>query len=127
MSAVETRNANRDSLYIMGTMNIEGVDGLSRAKIRNLSSRGAMAETSEDVACGTRVKLELREIGDVQGIVAWVEGNRIGIAFDREIDPQRARAAHSAVQTAAHSSREVVRRPAGALARPYDGKALRAV
>jgi hypothetical protein len=36
--------------------------------------------------------LTLRNIGAVQGRVAWAEDGRYGISFDRDIDPQAVRA-----------------------------------
>jgi hypothetical protein len=38
-----------------------------------------------------QVTVELRNIGVVPGSVAWVEGNRFGVAFADTIDPKLAR------------------------------------
>jgi hypothetical protein len=37
------------------------------------------------------VVLELRGIGPVRGTVAWAREDKIGLAFDEQIDPQLAR------------------------------------
>ena len=91
MSAVDTRNLDRDSLFLLGEIAIEG-DEPVRAKIRNLSAGGMMAEADLAVERGTRVRVTLRNIGPVNGSVAWVQDNRIGVAFEQEIDPKLARA-----------------------------------
>ncbi|WP_245790207.1 PilZ domain-containing protein [Erythrobacter sanguineus] len=62
-----------------------------RVRVRNLSDGGMMAEGNLRAKRGHRVELELRNIGIVVGSVAWVQDNRFGIAFDNEIDSQKAR------------------------------------
>lgn len=91
MSAVDTRNLDRDSLFLMGDLVIDGESEAVRSKIRNLSARGMMAEGAFDLERGARVSVTLRNIGKVKGSVAWVQGNRIGVAFEQEIDPKLAR------------------------------------
>jgi len=65
------------------------------ARVRNLSGGGMMVELAEEpeveLVRGERVLAELRNIGRVKGEIAWVGGRRIGIKFDREIDPEAAR------------------------------------
>ncbi|RYY38483.1 MAG: PilZ domain-containing protein, partial [Sphingomonadales bacterium] len=56
------------------------------------SPGGMMAQGGAPLRHGTRVSVTLRNIGTVQGKVAWVENDRYGIAFDHEIDPQAVRA-----------------------------------
>ncbi len=51
-----------------------------------------MAEAELKVARGALVTVDLRNIGPVEGSIAWIEGNRFGIAFLEEIDPKLARA-----------------------------------
>ncbi|GMM93797.1 PilZ domain-containing protein [Qipengyuania sp. MTN3-11] len=95
MSAVDTRNLDRDSLFLMGELLVEGKSESVRAKIRNLSAGGMMAEGDIDVERGARVTVTLRNIGAVRGSVAWVQDNRIGVAFEEDIDPKLARAPSS--------------------------------
>lgn len=91
MSGVETRNLSRDSLFVLAELTVDGqVEGV-RVKVRNLSAGGMMAEGDTDIERGERVSVELRRIGTVSGNVAWVQGRRFGVAFDKEIDPKRAR------------------------------------
>lgn len=92
MSNVETRQVGRDSLLLMADVRIDGGDERHRVKVRNLSAGGMMAEGEMKVARGSLVTVELRNVGDVQGSVAWVQDGRCGIAFVGEIDPKLARA-----------------------------------
>jgi hypothetical protein len=91
MTGVETRSVARDSLFLLADIRIEqGVDA-HRVRVRNLSDGGMMAEGNLKVKRGHRVEVELRNIGRVAGGVAWVQDNRFGIAFDEEVDSQKAR------------------------------------
>lgn len=91
MTGVETRSVTRDSLFLMADVRIEQTPGAHRVRVRNLSDGGMMAEGHFKVQRGHRVEVELRNIGMVVGSVAWVQDNRFGIAFDEEIDSQKAR------------------------------------
>lgn len=92
MSAVDTRNLDRDSLFLMAQITFDGRAESARGKVRNLSAGGMMVEGEFEVERGARLTAELRNIGKVKGNVAWVQGSRIGVAFDSEIDPKLARA-----------------------------------
>lgn len=92
MSGVETRNISRDSLFLLANIRIEQDDEQHRVRVRNLSDGGMMGEGSVKVQRGNRVAVELRNVGQVEGSVAWVQDHRFGIAFDAEIDSQLARA-----------------------------------
>lgn len=92
MESSENRHLARDSLFVMADLCVDGVPGEHRIKVRNLSSGGMMGEGPVRVARGTKVKVNLRNIGWTRGAVAWVQENRFGVAFDEEIDPRDARA-----------------------------------
>ena len=92
MSNVDTRQVGRDSLFLLAQVRVVGSEGDFRVKVRNLSAGGMMAEGEVPVNRGERVTIELRNIGPVEGTVAWRQGNRFGIAFIDEIDPNLARA-----------------------------------
>ena len=92
MSAVDTRNISRDSLLLLANLRVDGSEADHKVKVRNLSSGGMMAESDVQLGRGIRVAVDLRNIGWTFGSVAWVQGNRCGIAFDAEIDPKLARA-----------------------------------
>lgn len=92
MSNVETRTVDRDSLFLLAQLRVDGDETVYRVKVRNLSAGGMMAEGDVLVARGSRVHVELRNIGWTLGSVAWKQENRFGIAFADEIDPKMARA-----------------------------------
>ena len=92
MSSVETRQVDRDSLLLIADVRVDGGETRNRVKVRNLSAGGMMAEGEFKVARGALVIVDLRNIGEVEGSIAWIEGNRLGIAFLEEIDPKLARA-----------------------------------
>ena len=92
MSQVDTRQLGRDSLFLLANLRFEERGELYRVKVRNLSSGGMMAEGDSKVMRGSLVAVELRNIGWVEGSVAWKQENRFGIAFVDEIDPAEVRA-----------------------------------
>jgi hypothetical protein len=91
MSGVDTRHINRDSLFLMADVRLEGDATAYRVKVRNLSAAGMMADGELPVMRGSRVTVELRNLSPVAGSVAWVQDQRFGIAFAHEIDPKAPR------------------------------------
>ena len=75
----------------MADLRVDGVDGEHRIKVRNLSSGGMMGEGAVRVERGAVVAVNIRNIGWTDGVVAWVQDSRFGIAFRDEIDPKLAR------------------------------------
>lgn len=92
MTDNDHRQIERDSLFVMADLRVDGVDSDQRVKVRNLSAGGMMAEGEVKVQTGTAIEVNIRNIGWVEGSVAWVQDNRFGIAFHEEIDPKVARA-----------------------------------
>ena len=91
MADNDHRQLNRDSLFLLAEMRLAGAIAPCKVKVRNLSAGGMMAEGCQ-AARGTPVSVEIRNIGWIAGEVAWVQGDRCGIAFCEEIDPMIARA-----------------------------------
>ena len=91
MSGVDTRHVNRDSLFLMAELRLEGDGVTHRVRVRNLSACGMMAEGDVRVLAGTRLTVNLRNLRPVEGSIAWVHGQRFGIAFAEEIDPKAPR------------------------------------
>ena len=116
MPSIDTRHLNRDSLFLTAEIRLDSANELSRVKVRNLSDGGMMAEGHLMLSRGDRVVVELRNIHPVRGTVAWVQGNRMGIAFEQDIDAKAARS------TPGQSQSEAPRyaRPAGSYAQ-YNG------
>lgn len=92
MSQVDTRQLERDSLFLLAHLRFEDQGNTYRVKVRNLSSGGMMGEGEVRVAQGMPVQVELRNIGWISGTVAWTADGRFGVAFAEEIDPKMARA-----------------------------------
>lgn len=84
------RDGSRDSLLLTGLLRVAD-DAEISVLVRNLSSGGLMAEYAPHVAQGTPVEIEVRGLGRVGGRIAWATEGRIGIAFDRKVDPMAAR------------------------------------
>ena len=96
MDETEQRQIARDSLFVMAEMRLDDSGDLHRIKVRNLSSGGMMGEGAERVFRGAQVWINVRNVGWVEGTVAWIQDNRFGVAFREEIDPRSARAQISA-------------------------------
>lgn len=115
MKDVETRQVNRDSLFLLAQLRVDGGKDAYRVKVRNLSAGGMMAEGLAPVSRGQPVVVELRNIGWINGSVAWKQDDRFGIAFLEEIDARLARAPVAPVPSglsAAHRSPTVTPGPA---------------
>lgn len=85
------RELDRDSLFLKAALRFVDGDDCGEVRIRNLSAGGLMAEAPAMAKRGDKVQLELRNIGQVTGHVAWVAQGRFGVAFDHPIDPKLAR------------------------------------
>ena len=92
MTEDENRQIVRDSLFVLAEVRLDGLGGEHKVRVRNLSAGGMMAESSLKAQRGQVVWVNIRNIGWVEGSVAWVHEDRFGIAFLAEIDPKVARA-----------------------------------
>ena len=92
MDEDEHRQIGRDSLFVLAEVRLDGLEGEHKVRVRNLSAGGMMAEVSLKVQRGQVVWVNVRNIGWIEGSVAWVHEGRFGIAFREEIDPKIARA-----------------------------------
>lgn len=98
MGESEHRQIARDSLFLMAELRLDGMEGEQRVRVRNLSAGGMMAEGGPRAVRGQALKINIRNIGWIDGSVAWVQDNRFGIAFRDEIDPKVARAPIASTQ-----------------------------
>jgi len=96
VAELDHRQLGRDSLFLMADVRLPGTDGETKVKVRNLSAGGMMAEGPMKVTRGLQLQINLRNIGWVDGVVAWIQDNRFGIAFAEDIDPKLARASVAA-------------------------------
>lgn len=85
------RGARRDSLFLLTVLSAPDGENLGSARVRNLSATGLMADCEKPFSVSDRVSMKLRGVGDVEGVIAWVAGDRIGVRFDKAIDPKLAR------------------------------------
>lgn len=90
-AAVASGVGGRDSLFLMAKLRRPGTTESLTVRVRNLSPGGLMAETPEPLGQDGAVEVEVRGLGWIPGRIAWHTEGRTGIAFDRVIDPQRAR------------------------------------
>lgn len=90
VTELDHRQVGRDSLFLMADVRLAGAGDEHRVKVRNLSGGGMMAEGHVKVTRGAKLEINLRNIGWVEGVVAWIQENRFGIAFMEEIDPKLA-------------------------------------
>ena len=97
MDNENAKRERRDSLFLLATLRLGLVE--LPVKVRNLSSGGAMLEGVVSAKKGAPVSLNIRNIGWVDGDIAWVEGARCGISFRDQIDPQAARIQISATDS----------------------------
>jgi hypothetical protein len=104
------RTGSRDSLLLGAQFRIVGSDTVEQVRVRNLSSGGLMAEYAEPVVPRTPVEIEVRGVGWVSGRIAWATDGRVGIAFDREIDPLLARKPVGQAARAPHFTKPAPRR-----------------
>jgi hypothetical protein len=86
------RELNRDSLFLMAEVRLDGVEGEHRVRVRNLSAGGMMADGDVKASRGQSCQVSLRNLGWIDGTVAWVQDGRFGVAFREEIDPKEVRA-----------------------------------
>lgn len=85
------RTGQRDSLLLMAPMTLADETTPRDVRVRNISEGGLMAELPVVVEIGTPVRIDLRGVGLVSGRIAWCTSGRVGVAFDRVIDPKKVR------------------------------------
>ena len=88
MDEAEQRQLARDSLFVMADLRLDGSDEEHRIKVRNLSSGGMMGEGSVRVKRGAMLQVHIRNIGWVEGSIAWVRMIALESPFEK-ISTQR--------------------------------------
>jgi len=108
----DQRESPRDALFLLALCQWPGLPDPVRVKVRNISTHGLMAEADFTPHRGQPISFELRNIGWVEGLVAWVEGKRFGVGLVSEIDPKATRSAPAPLeQRIAETPDLIVRRP----------------
>ena len=85
------RSKSRESMFLLAVIALKGIEKPLSARVRNLSAGGMMVDSTVAYEKGHRLIATIKNIGDVEGYVAWSTATRMGIAFDHEIDPRLAR------------------------------------
>jgi hypothetical protein len=85
------RTRPRDSLFLSATIQRVGEEEGKIVRVRNLSASGLMAEYGAPLVVDEKVAVAIGGLGTIAGRVAWARQGRIGITFDKEIDPLKAR------------------------------------
>jgi hypothetical protein len=85
------RKMNRDSLLLKAVLRFSNAQEEHEVRIRNLSAGELMAEVPNGLSRGERIDVKIQNIGWVGGHVAWAIDGRIGVAFDKVINPKDAR------------------------------------
>jgi len=66
---------------------IAAIDGETvEVRLRNISSKGALAESEHAVAPGTQMTLDIVGVGPVIGIVRWAQRGKFGLQFIEAFD-----------------------------------------
>ncbi len=89
--SIAKRGMDRDSLFLKAVLRFSSTKDEHEVRIRNVSAGGLIAEIPTNAPRGERVEIKLHSIGWVSGHIAWVTDGRMGIAFDRPINPKDAR------------------------------------
>jgi hypothetical protein len=89
-SAIQ-RGKPRNSIFLGAELCFEGDDQRYDVRVRNISAGGMMIDFSLVTPKSTIVKVDVRNLGRISGYVAWSTETRMGIRFDRDIDPEKAR------------------------------------
>ena len=81
----ERRDGERHlTLFRVGALMIG--DRRELCLIKNISAGGMLIRAYCELEVGTRVSVELKSGEPVEGAARWVDGENVGIAFDRPVD-----------------------------------------
>ena len=119
MGDSDHRHISRDSMFVLSRLR-DASGAEHNVRIRNLSSGGVMAEGNMRIQRGDAISLELRNIGWVDGNVAWVAESRFGIAFCEAVDPKAVRGIPAPANAPVKPHELLVHRPMGVRLRPID-------
>jgi hypothetical protein len=105
------RSEPRDSMLLSATIRLNAEGEIWPIRVRNISAGGLMADCSGPLKRGDEVELELRGVGLQKATVVWTAQDRIGIAFERPINPILARKPVRQGRTPAAPTAADVKRP----------------
>ncbi len=82
-----TQNRRSRRSHVLMAADLLSESDCTKVKLRNLSEHGALVEGAALPPTGAIVRFRKGEI-DVPGHVAWVEGDRAGVAFDALLETE---------------------------------------
>lgn len=82
-----THNRRSRRSHVLMAASVEAAGVTVPVKLRNLSSEGALIEGDRLPSVGSTVLFRKKELC-LAGHVAWITGNRAGVAFDLKLDPE---------------------------------------
>ncbi len=89
--AAQNRQKIRESIFFGASVLFKTTGEELPVRVRNISPGGMMIDCTLSAVIGDEIVADIKNVGKVSGRVAWAVASRMGIAFDREIDPGRAR------------------------------------
>ncbi|MDP3674145.1 MAG: PilZ domain-containing protein [Novosphingobium sp.] len=88
--ANECRVAKRSRVFMRANMRVRGSTFEYPLSIKDISSTGLKAAMDVSLFPGTRVEIDLRNIGWVAGEVVWVDSKGVvGVRFSAVVQPER--------------------------------------
>lgn len=79
----------RDSLIVVSWLRVEGKT--YPVVVRNISSLGLKAVGDAPIGKGSLVEVDVKNLGWVQGKVAWIKGKEFGVRLRTQIQPEALR------------------------------------
>lgn len=87
----DRRIAERRNLLMKAAFNLDGSGQAQPTTIRDISSTGMKASIAHAPLVGGEVHVEIPGVGTVPATVVWAEDGKMGVHFDRVIDPTQAK------------------------------------
>ena len=70
------------NLFFFRTAKLHGEQGEETCDLLALAESGAVLRAASEHRQGSRATLELNSVHRFEGIIAWADGNKVGLAFD---------------------------------------------
>lgn len=86
-AAAYNRSEPRDSMFLGATIRLPDTGESWPIRVRNISAGGLMAECAQSFTRGAKVELELRGVGSQRATIAWIANGKLGVTFERPINP----------------------------------------
>lgn len=91
-TATGHKSSREQRMTMLRTVTLINGDNRYTARIRNISSTGALIEGVADVPDGTRFEIEFNGNLRIMGLARWSQEGRVGIEFETPVSVERIRA-----------------------------------